>query len=83
VYDKLGVADRLELALYCLSHHVVDGVKPPPMPEGASPAVSASSPVPTNGAAAASASAGSATSSTASAVSSSVRPSPAGPDKLP
>jgi two-component system, NarL family, nitrate/nitrite response regulator NarL len=35
VYDKLGVADRLELALYCLSHHVVDGVKPPPMPAGA------------------------------------------------
>jgi two-component system, NarL family, nitrate/nitrite response regulator NarL len=32
VYDKLGVADRLELALYCLSHHVVDGVKPPPLP---------------------------------------------------
>jgi DNA-binding NarL/FixJ family response regulator len=32
VYDKLGVSDRLELALYCLSHHVVDGVKPPPMP---------------------------------------------------
>jgi DNA-binding NarL/FixJ family response regulator len=35
VYDKLGVADRLELALYCLSHHVVDGVKPPPVPETA------------------------------------------------
>jgi len=33
VYDKLGVADRLELALYCLSHHVVDGVKPPPIPQ--------------------------------------------------
>src|ERR1700693_1083624 len=32
VYDKLGVADRLELALYCLSHHVVDGVKPPALP---------------------------------------------------
>src|SRR5271154_2569743 len=32
VYDKLGVADRLELALYCLSHHLVDGVKPPPLP---------------------------------------------------
>jgi DNA-binding NarL/FixJ family response regulator len=32
VYDKLGVADRLELALYCLSHHIVDGVKPPPIP---------------------------------------------------
>jgi DNA-binding NarL/FixJ family response regulator len=36
VYDKLGVADRLELALYCLSHHVVDGVKPPPVPVVAS-----------------------------------------------
>jgi DNA-binding NarL/FixJ family response regulator len=35
VYDKLGVADRLELALYCLSHHVVDGVKPPPVPASA------------------------------------------------
>src|SRR5271165_6686982 len=35
VYDKLGVADRLELALYCLSHHVVDGVKPPPVPVAA------------------------------------------------
>ena len=35
VYDKLGVADRLELALYCLSHHVVDGVKPPPIPNAA------------------------------------------------
>jgi DNA-binding NarL/FixJ family response regulator len=35
VYDKLGVADRLELALYCLSHHVVDGVKPPPIPPSA------------------------------------------------
>src|ERR1700676_3463366 len=37
VYDKLGVADRLELALYCLSHRVVDGVKPPPMPPPAAP----------------------------------------------
>jgi two-component system, NarL family, nitrate/nitrite response regulator NarL len=37
VYDKLGVADRLELALYCLSHHVVDGVKPPPIPAPAAP----------------------------------------------
>src|SRR5580698_1684685 len=37
VYDKLGVADRLELALYCLNHRVVEGVglgKPavPPTP---------------------------------------------------
>ena len=30
VYDKLGVADRLELALYCLNHHVVDNTKVPP-----------------------------------------------------
>jgi len=27
VYDKLGVADRLELALYCLNHRVGDGDK--------------------------------------------------------
>src|SRR3984893_17915253 len=34
VYDKLGVADRLELALYCLNSRILDGsVKPPPMPE--------------------------------------------------
>jgi len=26
VYDKLGVADRLELALYCLSHRVIEGL---------------------------------------------------------
>ncbi|HUO16726.1 MAG TPA: response regulator transcription factor [Verrucomicrobiae bacterium] len=32
VYDKLGVADRLELALYCLNHRVVDNVKPPAVP---------------------------------------------------
>src|SRR5579864_1485815 len=32
VYDKLGVADRLELALYCLNHHVVDDTKVPPLP---------------------------------------------------
>jgi DNA-binding NarL/FixJ family response regulator len=33
VYDKLGVADRLELALYCLHNRVLDaGVKPPDMP---------------------------------------------------
>lgn len=40
VYDKLGVADRLELALYCLNHHVVDSTKVPPLPA-----------TPTNGAA--------------------------------
>ena len=52
VYDKLGVADRLELALYCLSHHVVDGVKPPPMPEGATHTGSPSTSVASNNAAA-------------------------------
>lgn len=35
VYDKLGVADRLELALYCLNHHVVDNTRIPPLPVGA------------------------------------------------
>jgi len=40
VYDKLGVADRLELALYCLNHHVVDNTKVPAMPATA-PAASA------------------------------------------
>src|ERR1051326_9582427 len=29
VYDKLGVADRLELALYCLNNRVVLDAKPP------------------------------------------------------
>ena len=43
VYDKLGVADRLELALYCLNHHVVDNTKIPALP--------ASSVAPPNGAA--------------------------------
>jgi len=45
VYDKLGVADRLELALYCLNHHVVDNTKVPPLPvpaeNGAAKAVAA------------------------------------------
>jgi DNA-binding NarL/FixJ family response regulator len=27
VYDKLGVADRLELALFCLNHRVIDEAK--------------------------------------------------------
>ncbi len=32
VYDNLGVADRLELALYCLNHRVVEGTKVPALP---------------------------------------------------
>lgn len=41
VYDKLGVADRLELALYCLNHRVVDNVKPPAPPENGNAASAA------------------------------------------
>jgi len=41
VYDKLGVADRLELALYCLNHHVVDNTKVPPLPASAANAAAA------------------------------------------
>lgn len=67
VYDKLGVADRLELALYCLSHHVVEGVKPPALPNA--PAANG------DGAAASSASA-----AAAGAVSSTSTPATAGTD---
>jgi DNA-binding NarL/FixJ family response regulator len=76
VYDKLGVADRLELALYCLSHHVVDGVKPPPVPSNppAADAVNTSS---------ARAAVGAAASGGSSAVSSpAVVPDPTTPQKL-
>ena len=61
VYDKLGVADRLELALYCLSHRVVDAnAKVPAVPAvPAAPAVS-----PENGNASAAAVAASGSSST-------------------
>ncbi|MGA9543740.1 MAG: response regulator transcription factor [Candidatus Sulfotelmatobacter sp.] len=75
VYDKLGVADRLELALYCLSHHVVDGVKPPPIPAASQNADGA------NGAAAAAA-AGAATSSTPAKPSNSEAPNQTPPQKF-
>jgi len=42
VYDKLGVADRLELALYCLNNRVLDG---------ATSHAASAQPSPTNGAA--------------------------------
>src|SRR5579864_5161493 len=64
VYDKLGVADRLELALYCLNHHVVDTTKVPPLPV-----------TPTNGAA--NAAAAGAAASGASPVSPTPSPTPA------
>ncbi|HEY1659988.1 MAG TPA: response regulator transcription factor [Candidatus Sulfotelmatobacter sp.] len=66
VYDKLGVADRLELALYCLNHHIVDGIKPPPSPTNNTNPESAPVSHDTNGAAlGASAAAGSSASSSA------------------
>jgi DNA-binding NarL/FixJ family response regulator len=37
VYDKLGVSDRLELALYCIHHRLLQGVKVP-RPGDAAPA---------------------------------------------
>ena len=80
VYDKLGVADRLELALYCLSHHVVDGVKPPPLPENATQTAATSAPAATNGAAA-SAAAGASSSNTPSA-SKSILPDPSRTKRL-
>ena len=40
VYDKLGVADRLELALFCLHNRILDGG-----PKAAEPV----SPLPANG----------------------------------
>jgi DNA-binding NarL/FixJ family response regulator len=62
VYDKLGVADRLELALYCLNHRVVENVKVPALPgapsngnasaaaAGVSASASISNPVPASAA---------------------------------
>jgi DNA-binding NarL/FixJ family response regulator len=82
VYDKLGVADRLELALYCLSHHVVDGVKPPPIPTTPSATDTTAETTHPNGSAAnASAAAASATASAASATASSTLV-PTDPNKL-
>ena len=37
VYDKLGVADRLELALYCLNNRMVEGLAKPPAAPPAAP----------------------------------------------
>jgi DNA-binding NarL/FixJ family response regulator len=55
VYDKLGVADRLELALYCLNHHVVDNTKfPAPPADSATPAATSGAAAPVASAAAAS-----------------------------
>jgi DNA-binding NarL/FixJ family response regulator len=55
VYDKLGVADRLELALYCLNHRVVEGVGPTKPVPAAQPSngIAANEPQAPNAAAAA------------------------------
>ncbi len=63
VYDKLGVADRLELALYRLNHHVVDNTKVPALPTNAGNGSAGNG----NGANAAAASAGMSSSGTSSA----------------
>jgi len=76
VYDKLGVADRLELALYCLSHHVVDGVKPPPVPPAPRQTGDAAS------ASSARAASGAIASSVSTATSNSAMPDPTAPRKL-
>ena len=51
VYDKLGVADRLELALYCLNHRVLESAKPAPGAETSSGANGSGNPAPTQPAA--------------------------------
>jgi DNA-binding NarL/FixJ family response regulator len=71
VYDKLGVADRLELALYCLNHHVVDNTKVPPLPTS-----------PTNGHAANAAAAGVSASSSLSSPGNGAAVSADFPEKL-
>jgi DNA-binding NarL/FixJ family response regulator len=80
VYDKLGVADRLELALYCLSHHVVDGVKPPPVPVSAEPGTAANTAA--VGASAGATAAGAPAVRSNSAIPSPVLPSSVPPEKL-
>jgi len=60
VYDKLGVADRLELALFCLNNRVIEGqstVSAAVAAPTSSPANPASPPAPENGSASVAASA--------------------------
>jgi DNA-binding NarL/FixJ family response regulator len=53
VYDKLGVADRLELALFCLNNRVIEGQAASKNDASSAPTTAAPAPAPTNGAAAA------------------------------
>ena len=49
VYDKLGVADRLELALFCLNNRMFDGAPKPPAASQPSPGNGAASLPPSHG----------------------------------
>jgi len=51
VYDKLGVSDRLELALYCIHHRLLQGVRVP-RPVEAAPAKPATGVAPSDAASA-------------------------------
>ncbi len=46
VYDKLGVSDRLELALYCVHHRLLEGVRPPSEERAEAAAAAAAIPPP-------------------------------------
>lgn len=80
VYDKLGVADRLELALYCLNHHVVDSTKVPPLP--AAGANSSGANGSGNKSAANAAAAGASASTVSSGAASTLSPASDSPEKL-
>jgi DNA-binding NarL/FixJ family response regulator len=43
VYDKLGVSDRLELALYCVHHRLLEGIRPSAQATAAAGAASSKS----------------------------------------
>lgn len=62
VYDKLGVADRLELALFCLHNRVLDNAK------AAAPVATPVAPAPTAAAAAAAGNAGATTTTSPAAL---------------
>jgi DNA-binding NarL/FixJ family response regulator len=53
VYDKLGVADRLELALFCLNNRVIEGQNAASQDASSAPSTSVPIPPPITGAAAA------------------------------
>ncbi len=50
IYDKLGVSDRLELALYCMHHRLLENYSKPETKTTAAPAAAAAVPAPATGA---------------------------------